>query len=290
MSFDKYAGPQTGLEIVAQIGGLFTPRFFCDDSTTVFDTKAPVAKLSLSPKVQFISTNVAWDVSQSASATGTIDTFDLTFGGGGASDLTGQDWSTDPKTGNVQYTSTGVYTVTLYVTDTLSNRSQADKQTAHVIDQVDAVGKIFIATSDGGLYTYVPGGSPATSNTGLSGGNLNFASGVINPHYSHLGTSKAHYWAPTDSGLIYSVDGGGTWTAISAATLGDPTNTAGDGTPPDTDDLDQVCVIFDPQDPKRVYCLRATDSTWNGSNSPRVFLYWSNDYGATWSSVGVGVT
>ena len=160
-TWDRYKSNMTGFETVAHKGRRFTPRAFCDDpnADTVYITKAPVAVLKLTPPVQFVSTNIAWDVSESMSPTGTVDTFDLTFGGGGATDLTAQDWSSDPKTGNVQYTSTGKYVVTLYVTDTLGNRSQPAKQTVHVVDLANSISKVYIATSDTGLFTYLPGGT-----------------------------------------------------------------------------------------------------------------------------------
>ena len=289
MAWDRYLNKETGLEIRAFIGKRFYPKFHCDDPLGgVYVTKAPVAVLKMTPIVQFINTNIAWDVSKSNSATGTINTFDLTFGGGGASDLTGQLWASAPKTGNVQYTTVGTYTATLKCTDTGGNVSQLAKIEINIVNTV-GFGKAYIATSDTGLFTYLPGGTPAVSNTGLTGGNLNFASGRINPHFTHLGNAQHHYWACTDNGLVYSTDGGATWNAISAATLGNPTNTAGDASPPTTSDLDQVAVAFDPQDWQRVYCLRVTDSTWNASNPPRAFLYWSDNYGVSWSSVGIGV-
>lgn len=288
-AFDRYKNPTTGIEIVSQLGKRFTPRFYCDDPTGgVYVTKAPVAVLKMTPTVQFINTNIAWDVSQSDSATGTIDTFDLTFGGGGASDLTGQDWSSDPKTGNVQYTTVGRYTATLYVTDTGSNRSQAAKITIDIVDII-GIAKVYISTIDSGVFTYVPGGSPAVANTGLSGNDLIINKGRLNPHYAHLPITYQHYWIANGSGLAYSTDGCATYAKITNATMGDPTNTAGDGSPPDTDDLDTVAITFDPQDAKRVYVLRLTNSTWNASNDPRAFLYWTDDYGASWSSFGIGV-
>ena len=289
-TWDRYKEPNSGLEIRAWVGGRFRPRFYCDDPTGgVYETKAPVAKLKLTPKIQFINTNIAWDVSESDSATGTIDEFDLTFGGGGATNLTAQDWAVDPKTGNVQYTTTGQYTVSLVVRDTLGNQSQAAEQQVFIVD-LQAIGTVFIATDDGGLYKYSAGGSPAASNGALSGGDIQFASGRLNPHYRRLAVGYTHYWAATANGISYSTDGGQNWLTIPNAVLGDPTNTAGDGSPPGTDDLDNIAVQFDPQDPRRVYLLRATDSTWNGANDPRLFLFWSDNYGLTWSSFGVGIT
>ncbi len=289
-TWDRYLSNTTGFETVAQKGKNFRPRFMCDDATGgVYVTKAPVAKLKMTPLVQFINTNIAWDVSASRSSTGTIDTFDLTFGGGGASDLTGQDWSVDPLTGTVQYDTVGQYTATLYVTDTLSNRSQAATLTIDIVDIEAVISKEYTATSDTGIFTYLPGGTPVTANSGLSGGDLNVSMGRLNPHYKSLPVAQQHYWFACDTGVIYSTDGAATWNKITKATLGDPTNTAGDGSPPDTDDLDEISVAFDPQDIRRVYLLRVTDATWNASFNPRAFLYWSNDYGVSWTSFGIGV-
>jgi hypothetical protein len=289
-TWDRYKTNTTGFETIAQKGKNFRPRFFCDDATGgVYTTKAPVAKLKMTPTVQFINTNIAWDVSASRTQSGTIDTFDLTFGGGGASDLTGQDWAVDPKTGNVQYTTVGRYTATLYVTDTLSNRSQPATVTIDIVDIAEGIAKLYIATDDTGIFTYTPGGSPAAANTGLSGGDLNVSSGRLNEHLENFPNDQQHYWQCNDNGLAYSVDGCATYTKVTKATLGDPTNTAGDVSPPDTDDLDEIAVAYDPFDIRRVYLLRVTDATWNASNDPRVFLYWTDDYGVTWSSFGIGI-
>ena len=289
MAWDRYKTPTTGFETIAQKGKSFAPRFMCDDAIGVATTKAPVAKLKITPLVQFINTNLAWDVSASRTQSGTIDTFDLTFGGGGASDLAGQDWSSDPKTGNVQYMTVGRYTATLTVTDTLGNRSQPATLTVDIVDIADGISKVYIATDDSGIFTYLPGGTPTAANTGLSGGDLNMNSGLLNPHFAHLPVGQQHYVAVNDNGFIISVDGCATYTKVTKATLGDPTNTAGDGSPPNTDDLDEIAVWFDPQDVRRVYLLRLTDATWNASFDPRAFLYWSDDYGAVWSSFGIGV-
>ena len=287
-TWDRYLSNITGLEIKAQLGKKFTPRFFCDDPTGgVYVTKAPVAVLKLDPTVQFTNTNIAWDVSESDSATGTIDTFDLTFGGGGASNLTGQDFAIDPLTGNVQYTSTGEFIVTLVVVDTGGNQSQPAKQTVNIVD-IQGIGKVYISTSDSGIFTYVPGGTPTAANTGLSGGDLNTNDGRLNEHYENLSNSQ-HHWITNDNGLAFSVNGVSTYAKITKATLGDPTNTAGDASPPTTTDLDEISLGYCPQDINRVYLLRLTDSTWNASFDPRAFLYWTNDYGATWLNFGIGV-
>ncbi len=243
----------------------------------------------MTPQVQFINTNIAWDVQNSRSPTGTtIDTFDLLFGGGGATDLTAQDFSVDPKTGNVQYTSTGRITASLTVTDTTGNRSQPATVTIDIVD-IQGISKIYILTDDTGVFTYLPGGTPATANTGLSGGDLNGNSGRLNPHFKHLPVGQQHYAGVNDNGFIISFDGAGTYTKVTKATLGNPTNTAGDASPPTTTDLDEIAIAFDPQDVRRIYVARFTDATWNASFDPRVYLYWSDDYTVTWQSFGIGV-
>lgn len=289
-AFDRWKANTTGIETIAQKGKNHVARFFCDHASSgVYTTKGPVAKLDMDPLVQFINTNIAWSVSNSRSATGTLDSFDLTFGGGGAANLTGQDWAVDPLTGNVQYTSTGQFTATLVVTDTLGNASQPATLTIDIVDIANGIAKIYIATSDTGIFTYLPGGTPATANTGLSGGDLNENSGKLNPHFAHLPAGQHHYAAANDNGFIISFDGAATYLKVTKATLGNPTNTAGDVSPPTTTDLDEIAIAFDPKDVRRIYILRLTDSTWNASFDPRAFLYWTNDYGTTWFSFGIGV-
>jgi hypothetical protein len=299
MAFDRYKTNTTGFETLAQKGKNFQRRFFADETAIgPYQIKAPIAKLKITPQVQFINTNLAWDVSASRSPTAdAIDTFDLTFGGGGASDLTGQDFDVDPTTGNIQYTSTGQFTVTLTVTTDAGNRSQPATVTVDIVDDdvtastsgFSGVSKVYIATDDSGLFTYSSGGTPATANTGLSGGDLNENSGKLNPHFSHLPVGQQHYAAVNDNGFILSVDGAATYTKVSKADLGNPTNTAGDASPPTTTDLDEISIAFDPKDVRRIYVLRTTNSTWNASFDARSFLYWSDDYSVTWLSTGIGL-
>ena len=288
MSFERFKSSTTGIELVIDVTGMsFEPKFFCDDSVTVFDSKPAVAKLKMTPVVQFTGTNIAWDVSQSNHPTGTISTFDLTFGGGGATDLAAQSWA-GAKTGNVQYTTVGTYTASLTVTDTLSNISQPAKQKIIIVDQIAAIARVFIATDDSGVYVYDPGGTPTQSNSGLTGSHLNVRSLSVNPIYSTLPIANQHVWIATDGGVAFSTDGAATWTTINTTALGDPTNSAGDATPPTTSDLNQVAILCDPIDAKTVYLLRATNPTWNASNDPRVYRYVTKDYSTTWLSKGLG--
>ncbi len=278
-TWDRYTGNQTSFEVESWVGSVFTPRFFCDDPAALGVTyleKPPVCKLKLTPAVQFVNTNIAWDASESGSATGTIDTFDIEWGGAtDIGDLTAQDWASDPKTGNVQFTGTGIYTVTFTVTDTLGIKSAPCKTQVWIVDYVN-LQRLYIATTDGGVYILTPASGPDAANTGLSGNDLNIRSLRLHPAYKSLPVTQHHLWACTEAGLIYSTDGAATWILIPKANLGAPANDAGDSPAPVTGDLDQIDVAFDPQDAARVYLTRTT--------ATRTWLYYSDDYGVTWSN------
>jgi len=83
-AFDRYLDNESGFDVLVQTGNVFQPRYMCDDDNQgVYETKAPVAILLMDPIVQFVNTNISWDVSESDTSTGTRDLFDLSFGGGG---------------------------------------------------------------------------------------------------------------------------------------------------------------------------------------------------------------
>lgn len=281
MSWERYKTTKTGLEVRSLTGGVINPRSYCDDPTIgtigIYITKGPVCKLKMTPVRQFPNTNIAWDISGSGSATGTIDTFDITWGGTtDIGNLSSQDWSSDPQTGNVQYTTVGTYTATATVTDLLGVTSEPCTVEIEIVDDFPDQ-RLYIGTTDAGVYYRDPGDSDVTaSNTGLTGGDLLLRSLRINPAYSDLPLGQQHLWACNENGVIYTTDGGATWTEISEATLGTPTNTAGDSPAPSASDPDNIDLWFDPTDPDRVYVLRTT--------STRTWLYWSDDYGDTWDN------
>lgn len=283
-TWDRYKNTNpTGLEIRVRSGGTFHPRSYCDDPTLgpvgIYVAKEPVCKLSMTPNPQFSNTNIAWDISDSVSSTGTIDTFDIAWGGTtDIGDLADQAWASDPKTGNVQYTTPGTYTVTATVTDLLGKTSKEAKLTVTIIE-LEATA--YIGTTDGGLFTLTPTAGPTAANTGLSGDQLKFRAVHIHPAYKDLASNQIHLWACTADGVSYSADGGGSWTNISKATLGAPENAAGDDPAPATADLDQIDIAFDPQDVNRVYLRRGT--------ATRTWLYWTEDYGANWDNESVGL-
>ena len=194
--------------------------------------------------------------------------------------MSSQDWSSDPKSGNVQYTTVGTYAATATVTDLLGVTSEPCTVEIEIVDDFPDQ-RLYIGTTDAGVYRRDPGDSDVTaSNTGLTGGDLLLRSLRLNPAYSDLPLAQQHLWACNENGVIYSTDGGATWTEISEATLGTPENAAGDGTPPTASDPDNIDLWFDAQDPDRAYVLRTTTT--------RAWLYYSDDYGATWSNEQVG--
>lgn len=275
-TWDRFTKPETSLEVRAKIAKPFYVRSFCDDPNgTVYGTKAPVCKLTLTPTTQFNNTNIAWDISDSASATGTINTFDITWGGTtDIGNLSAQDWSTDPLTGNVQFTTAGTYTVTATVTDTLGNKSAPCEIEVEIVAST-TTDRLYVGTTDAGCFVVTASG--VTQSIGsLSGDDLKFRSLRLHPAYKNLPSTQHHLWAATKNGVAYSFDGATTWSTISKATLGTPTNDAGDGPAPATADLDQIDIAFDPQNKDAIYLLRTT--------ATRAWVYYSIDYGATWSN------
>lgn len=288
MAFDDYKTTRVNISIKGELGNRWLPRFFCDDATTVYTSKAPVAKLII-PSIVVVNTTIASDVGESSHATGTIDTYDLDYGGPtNTGNFTNEPFANDVK--NFQYTAVGVYEATLIVEDTLGLKSQPARVKVTVIEEDDIrAARIYLPTDGDGLYIYQKStGGSSQFNTGLSGGHLNMVSGILNPYTKYLPVESHHYWACTDDGVVYSTDGCATWNIITLAMLGDPVNAAGDTSPPATDDLRQHCIRFDPFQPLNVYLLRSTTGVWNVSNPGRVFWYFSTDYGQTWNSKGVG--
>lgn len=274
-TWDRYKNKITSFETRSYLGPAFYIRSFCDDPTgTTYLSKPPVCKLKLTPVVQFATTNIAWDISGSASATGTIDTFDITWGGAtDIGDLAAQDWSADPKTGNVQYDNTGTYTVIATVTDTLGKQSSPCKITVTIVEREQ---RVYIGATDAGVFILTPDTLPAAANNGLSGDYLKIRALRAHPAYADLQTGQQHLWAATAGGVAYSIDGATNWTTISPDTLGAPANDAGDDPAPVTGDLDQIDLCFDPQNDRRVYLLRTT--------ATRTWLYYTDDYGPTWNN------
>jgi hypothetical protein len=281
-AFDRYKNDNlTGLELELFSGKTFLARAYCDhEAAGVYTGKPPFVKLSLIPTVQFLGQPIAFDISQSGSATSTIDTFDIDWGGStDIGDITAGDWALDPLSGDVVYDDLGTYTVTASVTDLLGEESETVEITVEIVEPVE---RVYIGTPNAGVYITDNGSTPAASNSGLSGDDLKLRSIRLNPHYADLPAGQQHVWIATAAGLAYSTDGAATWTLIDKDALGDPVNAAEDVTPPVTADLDQIDIAFCSQDSSRVYLLRVTVSPEGA------WLYWSDDYGETWDNEGIG--
>lgn len=282
-TWDRYKQPTTGLEVKSYLGDIFTVRSYCDDPQgDVFVSKEPVCKLLVTPLSVFINQNFTWDISDSVSSTGTIDTFDIDFDGAtSGGDIVAGDWAVDPLTNTNQYTTAGHFTIVGSVTDTLGNKSKEIRIPVIAIDGTselteESLQREYNGTTDSGCWILTPAVPPVASNTGLSGDDLKFRDMRVSPYTADDINGNHHIWAATKNGVAYSIDGAANWLTISKATLGDPKNTAGDGTPPVTADLDQIGISLDPQSSNRIYVMR--------TNATRTWIYWSNDYGVTWDN------
>ncbi len=284
-TWDRYTQGTTGLEVKTYLGDIFTIRSYCDDPDGgVFIAKAPTCKLKITPLSTFLTpVTFAWDISQSVSSTGTIASYDIDFDGsttGG--DVSSAAWS-GAKTGNNAFTAAGHYTVVASVTDTLGKESKEVRIPMIAIGSGGSEGtgneslqRVYIGTTDTGCWIMTPTADPAAYNTGLSGDDLKFRDMRINPYTVEDGNDNHHLWAATKTGVAYTLDGAANWSVISPDSLGDPVNDAGDSPAPVTADLDQIGISLDPASSTRVYCLRC--------NATRSWIYYSDDYGASWNN------
>ena len=282
-TWDRYKSQVTGIEGEVWSGRTFTPRFYCHDTVGVavelYSEKPPVCHLSLVPTVQYIGSAIAWDIGDSYSATDTVDLFSIEWGGTtDIGDISDDDFNIDPTSGNVTYSSLGTYTVEAWVTDVLTTESQHVFITVEIVEPVE---RLYIGTTDTGVYLSDNGGTPAASNTGLSGDQLKVRSIRPHPAYADLPAAQQHVWIATADGVSYSIDGAGNWSNLDSDDLGEPVNTAGDSPAPLSADLDNIDLCFDPQNPNRIYLLRTTTSP------VRAWLYVSDDYGATWANTQI---
>ena len=284
-TWDRYRNDnRTGFETETYTGGTYTPRAYCDDPSAgnVYTTKPPVCYLSLDPIRQILGQPIAFDIGDSMSATSTVDTFTIDFGGAtDIGDITDADFNLDPTSGDVVYDDLGTYTVEAFVTDVLGVDSQHVEMTVEIVEPTE---RLYIGTTDLGVFLADNGDDPAASNAGLSGDDLKLRSIRLNSHYADLDADEQHVWIVTKTGLAYNTAGGtGTWTKITEATLGTPANSAGDDPAPTASDLDQADICFCPQDNRRLYLVRFT------TTPERAWLYWSDDYGESWQNNQVGV-
>ena len=263
---------EMGFELEIWSGKTVYPRTFCDDDNIgpigIYIDKSPTCKLLMTPTVVPLGSSIAWDVGQSRSATGTIELFDLSFGGPtDTGDISNGDFILGPKTGNVVYQSLGIWVAELVLTDLLNNASQPCKQDIEVVEATVSLKNGFVGTDGGGVFLVSPNGTTTPINNGLTGGHLNVRALKIHPQYGDV-------WGATADGIIYTSDNGQNWTVLNKIDLGDPLNTAGDNPAPVTADLDQRDIAFDPLNLDTVVAVRTTTT--------RAWLYISTDYGVTW--------
>ena len=282
MTWERYKSNITSFETETLIGKVFNIRSYCDDTSgTTYITKGPVCKLIVTPSIQFTETNLAWDISNSVSATGTVDTYSINFGGPTDTGNISAASFAGAKTGNIQYTAPGTYTIVSSVVDTLAAKSKECKQEIRILqpNTYIATQRVYISTIDGGVFILQPGQIPFTSNSGLTGNHINIRAMRMHPNFKRLPASQQHLWCATQDGVALSTNGATTWTVVSEATLGTPTNTAGDAVAPTATDPDNIDIAFDPTDQRRVYLLRTT--------ATRTWLYLTDDYGSTWSNTQI---
>jgi hypothetical protein len=172
----------------------------------------------------------------------------------------------------------GTYTVEAFVTDVLTTESQHVFITVEIVEPID---RLYIPTSDSGVFVSDNGAEPVASNTGLSDDQLLIRALRLHPAYADLPAQQQHVWIATADGVSYSTDGAANWTNISKATLGAPENAAEDDPAPATGDLDQIDIGFDAQDQRRVYVMRTT--------ATRTWRCMSQDYGTTWENEQVSI-
>ncbi len=273
---------ETSFEVRVRTGTVWQPRYYCDDNSfqalpdevKPYLKKAPVCNFDVTPIVQFLGQSFAWDISESQSPTTTLASFDVAFGSApGTTDLPGQDWAIDPQSGTVTPTALGTYVFQATVTDQLGVTSQTASVEVRVVENA---ARVYIGTTTGGVYVLDSGGVPTASNSGLSGDHLKLRAIRLHPATAQNQPANQHVWIATANGLAVSTDGAATWTTIAKADLGTPENASADSPAPVTAGLDQIDISFDPLDERRVYVLRTT--------STRTWLYYSDDYGTTWSN------
>ncbi len=258
----------------------FIPQGYCDDAIVVYLTKPPICKLTLTPRSQGPNINIAWDISGSRAPTGTIDTFDISWGGTtDIGNLVGQDWAVDPKTGNVQFLFPGRYYVRATVTDTLGVRSQPCILVVTVLEGIiPTINTYIFAASDiDGIFLLL-GGAATDLTVALSTNHKKIRDLTINPLNAQSPLNQINLAASTAAGVIITPNGGTTWTTVSKAQLGDPVNTAGDLITPVTADLDQSSIRYSANG-NQIWLMRET--------ATRFWSYLSEDNGATWTNFQV---
>jgi hypothetical protein len=262
----------TGWRFNAELGPVFTPRFFCCSSPNdlgISDGKEPVAVLELTPNPCLVGDVVAYDGRDSYDPDGAIVGHDFTFEDGNPPDSVASN-------GNVTWAAVGEYIVTLVVTDGTGLRSSPARQ--RMIVQ-PPMGKYYFATSNG--VWFFDNGNWAARNGGLVGTALQVNDIKIDPATKDLPEENKVLWAATDGGLYLSINGAGNWTEKNP----DDVNNTWDDTPaPTIADLEfQKVLIYGDE----LFVI----ATWqNGAGAERSFLFHCLDAGSARANVDYDLT
>lgn len=195
----------TGWRFNAELGPVFTPRFFCCDDPNdlgISDGKQPVAVLELDPNPCLVGDTVAFDGRDSYDPDGAIVGYSFTFEGGNPA-------SSVASNGNVTWGAVGEYIVTLVVTDGTGLQSSPARQRMIVRE---SEGKYYLAASNGVWFGEDTGSIEwAERNNGLAGDELQVNDLKIDPATKYLPEENKSIWIATDGGIFASNNGAANW-------------------------------------------------------------------------------
>lgn len=265
----------------AQLGPVFSPRFFCCDSPNsmgLSEGKEPVAVINLSPNPALVGETVSYDGTDSYDPDGSI---------------TGYAWSFEDHTpasgtasaGTLNYGTAGTFTVQLIVTDGTGLKSLPAREEL-VVQPPSFAG--YIAASNGVYYS---GGTALTwddKNSGLSGNDLITYSVAIDPATQQLPEANKVIWRCGENNVYVSADGGQNWAAKLPGTV---TNDWSDSPAPEAGSLTYRDLLF-------VDDRLFTAATWqNIGDDWRSWLFYTDNAAdvrtegtaatVTWNQVGV---
>jgi hypothetical protein len=241
--------------------------------------KEPVIRFTLNPNPVCLTASISWSLVNSYAPGSTITAWEVDW------DDTTTDSGVNIATasGTHTYGMTGTYQVEVTITEGLG-KTQTATYEVNVLEcgETKVVGSWTYASTDGSGVFYInwTEASPdwAAVNGGLSGDALYVRSMVIDPATQHLPYPQHNLWIATLDGVYSTPNSGGEWFKQE---LNEPSNVEFNDTPAATlIDLDfKQVVIF-----SGVLYVAATHKTLN-----RLWIYRSDDYGASWINRGVYV-
>lgn len=263
---DNLAG-STAWKFEGQIDQIFTPRWFCCASPNtlgIADGKTPVAVISLSPNPAFVGETVNYNGASSYDPDGSITAYAWTF-------ESQTPTSSSESASNFNPTASGVFDITLVVTDGTSLKSNPARVEL-VVENPDFTDANPYVSSCGGLFYGDTSGSTVTwtdKNIGASAGALSVHKTVIDPATQHLSASKT-LWKGTACGLYISNDDGTSWTEKSPSSV---SNQWSDATAPAVSDLEFTDLLFAGS------LLFAATRQFNSSSLYRSWIFYTSDFG-----------